>query len=262
MYPPEAIPTLWEQQEESFRSLGRLVQRVVSELAPTLQVQEAREFALHGVSRRLGIIQSCVRNIFLLYPPERTERLDRDALQSVNINLHAMLVNVSGLQDNWAWVYVLEQGVVIGKRFRRSDVGLYQNRTQALLPLAVTTYLNEPTMIQWRDLYAKEYRDSIAHRVPLYVPPSNLSPADLARHGELGELMNAHNLSGDIEAMFDALRERNNLGSASPLFLNSITVGRPLLLHPQIICDAMTVAEISEIMLANPPVGAVAGGAP
>lgn len=89
-YPEEGSQALWKQHDETVVRLGTSVGRVVGELVPSLVKVEAQEFALYGVSRRLGLIQSCLRNIFKLYPPQRQELLARDDLQSLNINLHAL----------------------------------------------------------------------------------------------------------------------------------------------------------------------------
>ncbi len=66
----------------------------------------ARNHLLHGSARRLSRIQRALENIFELFPPSTGRPLKRDKL-NVEINLHAYVINMAGLFDNWAWAFVL-----------------------------------------------------------------------------------------------------------------------------------------------------------
>ena len=55
-------------------------------------------------------------------------------------------------------------------------------------------YLNSEPIINWYSDYSKNYRDALAHRIPLYVPPSVLNKDD---EKEYFELENKKNLFND-----------------------------------------------------------------
>lgn len=52
------------------------------------------------------------------------------------------------------------------------------------LPLSVTDYLTSERMARWHSEYLKNYRDALAYRIPLYIPPQTVTK-------EQGELFNA-----------------------------------------------------------------------
>jgi len=74
-----------------------------------LNTQKAREYLLHGVGRRLRIIDRCCENIATVYPPDRKAKLTRAELADIGINLHAFFINISGYFDNLAWIIVFEK---------------------------------------------------------------------------------------------------------------------------------------------------------
>ncbi|MEZ0152300.1 MAG: hypothetical protein AB9Q18_08415, partial [Candidatus Reddybacter sp.] len=143
-----------------------------------------KEQLLHGVARRLSVIKKAIENIFDKFPPTTERPLSRDDLYDVQINLHAYVINISGIFDNWAWAFVHRHNLfeeVGGKH----GVGLFRNGTSQFLPPELSSYLSSETTVNWQTDYVKEYRDALAHRIPLYIPPAEYTPEEGIRYNQL-----------------------------------------------------------------------------
>jgi hypothetical protein len=213
--------------------------------------QQVREYLLHGVGRRLGVLRECLAAVFATFEPARTAPLSQVELYEVQINLHAFVINLSGLFDNLAWAFVLRHSLVekVGGRKR---VGMFLASTQKVLPAVLREYVTSPTMVTWHGEYLKAYRDSLAHRIPLYIPPATFTPQDQQRYVELDEQERTCILAHEWEQVEQVRNEKLGLGKACPLFVILIgenSESRPNYLHPQMLCDAKTVLEFCPLFL-------------
>lgn len=246
IYPPEVPPALVDQHEQLQERLQRTYIRVSEFSLGQLTKDESREFMSHGVARRLRVIARCAQNIFSIFPPSRRETLDRDSLEDVNINLHAFVLHVNALQDNLAWAYVIEHGVVLKNRHA---VSLFKEELKRQLPMRIQEFLNQESMTSWQKEYSTDFRDALAHRIPLYVPPAQLTKADQQRAAELNDefyrLVRAHDFVG-VARVQD---EQNALGTACPQFAHSLRTSAHLVLHPQVICDGLTALELCDTVI-------------
>lgn len=218
--------------------------RRLSSLRSRLTTDVAAEYLFHGVGRRLTIVTRCIVNIFKAYPVDQVGHLGDAALTDATINLHAFVINVSGVLDNLAWVYAHEYALVGDTndgRLRRKDVGLFSKRLQSYLPEVLREYLRSDEMLDWHVRYSKDYRDALAHRIPLYIPPAVLAPGDQTRYRELEVQMQALTYE-DWEIYGDLLEQQRQLGRPSPFFTHSRREeSRPMFLHAQVLSDHMTV---------------------
>jgi len=211
-----------------------------------LKNEKAKEYLLHGVARRLGIIERCVENIYSTFPLRREQLLDWDELKDVAINLHAFFVNIFGLLDNMAWVSMYERNR--RKGVNKKDVGLYKITTQEILSDEFKQYLNSNRMKKWHDEYLKNYRDALAHRIPLYVPPKSLTSEQQKQVANIEEKRSEAIKDRDFSLMDSLQKEEDNIGSPSPFFVHSLTEtdNKVVSLHAQVITDFGTVEEILE----------------
>jgi hypothetical protein len=238
---------------EKYRDIGRihdqLMLRLMS-LLSRLKNDKAKEYLTQGAGRRLNIVTRCVENIFGIFPIGQTAQLTREELADVVINLHAFFVNLSGLFDNLGWVFVFENellGEPTEGKLGRNEVGLFNRKTQSRLPDALRTYLQSERLQNWYSVYSKNYRDALAHRIPLYVPPFVLSGADQEKYLELeAQLQALDRTVHDNFAIYDDILERQKqLGQASPFFVHSVgEEDHPVFLHAQVIADYATIEEI------------------
>jgi hypothetical protein len=206
---------------------------------------DVRKYLNHGVGRRLGILRKALEEIYRLFPPEQPTPLPRDDLLVTQIHLQAFILNVSGVFDNWAWAFVHRHNLfeAIGDRRR---VGMFLGATQVFLPPVLREYVQQPQVSSWHDTYQKGYRDALAHRIPVYIPPARWTDAEAARYEVLEqlkvELIQAH----EWQELHEVWAEQDQLGSPCPLFVHEYPAqgaAAPMLLHPQLLSDAKTVTD-------------------
>lgn len=211
-------------------------------------MDRAKEFIEQGVCRRLNLIQGCIRNIFRIFPVERTQLLDDDERADLTINLHAFLINIHGVPDNLAWAYLLERGIDLEPR----QIGLFNERfTQPHLPQEVLSYLRSAEITTWHGQYAKNYRDALAHRIPPYLAPAILTPKQHEKYRELEGQMLVTVKAGDFERALSLMEEHDACGEICSAFAQSFLDEKacdPIILHSQRIADARTVMKIISVM--------------
>lgn len=229
----EALKAATELQDLNLRGLSE--SRYANDV-------KARNHLLHGAGRRLGVMKRSLEQIFAIYPPGNTQRLHRDALTDLQTYLHAFVINLAGIFDNWAWAYVLQHRLLeqVGGR---NNVSVFKPPFQKLFPAGLAQYLATGETQKWHSEYAKEYRDALAHRIPLYVPPFNVTDAAQKRFEEL-EAQKAESFdAGDYDRANELMDEQDTIGTACPYFLQDVDEQQMVYLHPQTVCDALTVAE-------------------
>jgi hypothetical protein len=118
----------------------------------------------------------------------------------------------------------------------------------------MTEYLSSPTIRDWFTDYSKNYRDALAHRIPLYVPPFMVTK----EQGERWQKLDAESMSAVRDHRFEEgerlQSERDALGMACAVFRHSFTDSdgeRAVLLHPQMLADAATITELLEKVRAD-----------
>lgn len=186
-----------------------------------LKAARAKEYLMQGVGRRFRIVYHCIMKLNSIFPPSRKGELTDEELIELSICLHAFYMNVFGLLDNLAWVIVHERG--LSNQIRRTQVGLYSTEMQKHLDSGLTDFLNTPRMTKWHNEHLKDYRDALAHRIPLYVPPY------------------AYNVN-------------NGQTSAYPAFSHSLDPNeqsKAMVLHPQVLADFNSIYAIMEKLFEN-----------
>ena len=207
--------------------------------------QGTREYLQRGVGRRLNVIQYSLARIYDLLPPSQTRPLPKLTLSEVQICLHAFVMNVSGIFDCWAWAFVLRHGLLkqVGGAMK---VGMFLAKTQLFLPPALKTYVTTDPIKSWHIDYLKTYRDALAHRIPLYVPPSEFTDADAQRYRELEDECAQWLLRGNPAEAERVMDEQEQLGRACLFFYQELTsdpTSKPVWIHPQLNSDAAAVLE-------------------
>ena len=211
----------------------------------SLQEELAREYLVHGVGRRLGILHKALARIFEIFPVTQTAPLLPEQAQEATINLHAFVINAYGLQDNLAWTYVHENKIPLV----RNHVGLFHPKCQPLLPKAIKLFLSEARIQDWFTSYAKDYRDSLAHRIPIYIPPAQYTREEEAVDNDLANLWSAQFALGDEVGARATHERRLAIGKAAPYFMHSHRDRSFMHLHAQLLADGLTVQELVQLFL-------------
>jgi hypothetical protein len=93
-------------------------------------------------------------------------------------------------------------------------------------------------------------RDSLAHRIPLYIPPFVVHPDQLDKDERLEREMAAAVRALDFVEYHRLEDAQKTLGAFRPWMTRSLVEApRPMLFHPQLIADFPTVQEIARKML-------------
>ena len=242
---------LHRECEEVLRKLQELQLKIVVQGQPLDATSRLREHLLHGAARRVGVIKRSIENVFSLFPPETTRPLGSETLSDVLINLHAFVMNLYGIYDNWAWAYVLRHNLEaeIGDRRR---IGLFNDGMRKRLPSALRTYLSSPATTEWHEHYAKSFRDALAHRIPPYLPPAQFTPEEGQRYNELENEKVECIKAMRWERLDQIYVEQADVGAPCFTFLHAYTEDtppKPLILHPQILSDGNAVVEFGELFL-------------
>lgn len=214
---------------------------------------DAVEHLTHGAGRRINVLQHALEKIFQLLPPSIERPIDRSDLNDVQINLHAFLINLVGLFDNFAWAFAHHHGLddLLAKPM---GIDLFKPEFQKSLPPDLVAFLTTSEISSWHKDYLKNYRDALAHRIPLYVPPSNIFGSDRDEYERLEALR--HQLQQELRLEeADSVREQQlQLEHPCFAFAHSFKAGAsigPLYVHPQLLADAGTALSITNEFLDN-----------
>jgi hypothetical protein len=216
---------------------------------------KGREFATHGFARRLSMLVRSIEMVYSLLPPEQQQEdvPGHDTVTEATVAIQAFVINASGCIDNLAWVWVHEKDVrrPNGEPLPREHVGLRSanKSVRATFTKGLRDYLD--TREEWFD-HLTHFRDSLAHRVPLYIPPYIITPEKLDQYNQLSAEANAAAAKGDADGFWKADKERDALGIFRPWMVSAVTDDKaPVVFHAQLIADYNTVHEIGERVLAE-----------
>jgi hypothetical protein len=249
-YTRRALAQLKANRAEVEVACGELVVKYLSRryLKP-----EAKEYAAHGFSRRIYTLQRCLDRVFSIIPPGSRKIPKGHRVEDVMINIQAFVFNTFGCLDNLAWIWVIERDV-LGRggallANNRAGVGLRAKYVQASFFPDFEDYLNG--FAPWFQ-HLEDFRHSLAHRIPLYVPPHIVSPADEAEFNVLSEAAERAAEAGDWSGYFAARTKALNVGSFEPIMVHSLDQGSgTVLYHGQLLNDLKTVVDIGEHLLAE-----------
>lgn len=247
MYSEEQNQSLYIEFEDTLSELQNLMIRT-HRVAGTQEISsQARDLLIFGFSRRLHTLERCVTNIFRIFPTSQKIRLDSDALNDVTINLQAFILNLSGCFDNLAWAFVHRHDLL--KRIgRKSDVGIFLRETRKCLPIEIWSDVDQETFDQWHRAYHKDFRDALAHRIPLYLPPAVVNPTQAAEIEAIEREINSSLASGDWSSANKNQNVVTDIGSPSG-FVHDTASGKSVWLHPQLLCDVQTLCEFANSFL-------------
>lgn len=215
-------------------------------LNANLSDQNSRVYLMEGVYRRLAILYRCIDNVFDLFPLERKELLSKNELDDLNINLHAFFINIYGIIDNLAWVFVHEND--LHDKLSKYDIGLFCKKTQKYLPAKLKEHMESASLEDWYSKYCKDYRDALAHRIPLYVPPAALNNDETETYNAITRQQKKINLAEQLEEYEELIEQQKQLGRPCVLIAHSPNEEhKKIYFHAQLIADFNTIREIIKI---------------
>jgi hypothetical protein len=246
----ERSASLYEHKDRYTLELLKLQTRFVGEMGIDDSSPPAN-FLRYGVARRFDLIGNAIRNIYRIFPPERTSTLSREDLGDVQINLHAFVINLSGCFDAMAWAFVLKHGL-LNKVGGPAAVGMFPESTKRFLPKQISEYLNREDTSNWHKTYLKTYRDSLAHRIPVYVPPGVMSPEEATHYAAIEQLKMEALEKQDFALLDNLWNQQASIGQPCFFFLQTDANGKttePIWLHPQILSDTSALIDFGSLFL-------------
>ncbi len=248
-YDQDSLKRCKEEYEDILQKHHQLKLRLMK-FQSKLRSSDSQVYLTQGVIRRLDTLVRCIKNIFRISSVERTEKLSPDELKDLTINLHAFFVNISGIFDNLGWVFVFEHNL-LGRRkdgkLERKDIGIFNKKTQLHLPENLLKYLESRDLKSWYENYSKNFRDALAHRIPLYVPPAMLNENEGEEYQKLQDQLQTLDLSSpeNLNRYEEILGQQMQLGQVSLFFAHLKNEGGdPVFFHAQVIVDYKTVEEL------------------
>jgi hypothetical protein len=79
-----------------------------------------------------------------------------------------------GCVDNLAWIWVHERGIAVNRR----HVGLRRHNKEVRNTFSPEFHSYLESLDSWFE-YLVDYRDALAHRIPLYIPPGGARPKEM-----------------------------------------------------------------------------------
>ncbi len=219
----------------------------------TYKDAKAQEYAMHGFVRRLKTLVRCIENVFTILPPERTALPTANELADAVINIQAFVFNVFGSIDNLAWIWVQERSITNpdGTPLNRTRVGLTAKNeiVRASFSKEFRDYL--VGLDEWI-CHLEDFRHALAHRIPLYIPPSVISTNDEGTYREL-EVRKSDAFQKHDFAEYERLTAAQDaLGKFMPWMTHSFEEkAKPVVFHAQLLADFNTVDELGLKMLAE-----------
>jgi hypothetical protein len=188
----------------------------------------AREYAHQGFCRRLDELARAIDFVFNVLPPEQEDIPDTDNVVAATMLIQSFVVNVSGCLDNLAWVWVSETDLrgKDGKELDPKWVGLGESYSYVRKSFTKPFQKHLSSRRRWFRHIA-EFRDTAAHRIPLYIPPYIISEKDAAKYNQLSNDCTDALQQKDY-VRYDKLRaDQRALGRYLPWMMHSVTEKSP-----------------------------------
>ncbi|MBI1321173.1 MAG: hypothetical protein GC168_19785 [Candidatus Hydrogenedens sp.] len=212
----------------------------------------AKEYAHHGVCRRLSTLGRCINQIYALIPPELDEVPPREVLVDATIFLQAFVFNAFGVLDNLAFVWVNEKGVkkLDGEALPNGRVGLTSDKQRVRESFSPEMQAYLIKCDTWFS-YLENFRHSLGHRIPLYIPPYIVNTEDFDNYKSLDTQMNdALLLRRDMEEYNRLEVEQKTLIKFWPWMKHSLNDPEPpVVFHAQVLADFATIEEVGQKVL-------------
>jgi hypothetical protein len=209
----------------------------------------AREYALHGFSRRLGTLVRAIDQVYEILPPEREDIPERDEVVDATIAIQSFVLNAFGCLDNLAWIWVYEKGVKgkDGTALDRKNVGLGNEKVRRSFTHEFRAYVDSRQ--NWFE-NLKNFRDSLAHRIPLYIPPYVVTSETVDEYNRLEQASGEAVQRADFKEYDRLQSEQKKLGLFRPWMTHSPYEQAPsVVFHPQLVAYYATIDEFGRTML-------------
>ena len=250
-FKPEDIEKLHAGRTEIHEQLADLQERF---LLRNYRTERGREFAAHGFGRRLSTMVRAIDVVFAALPPELDAIPDSDTIKDATHMIQAFVLNAFGCLDNLAWIWVCEKPVLdaAGNELKPERVGLGPKCKEVRGSFSEEFVAQLEKHQDWVDKHLKEFRDSLAHRIPLYIPPFIITPEFVDEYNEKERASGEARQKRDFALSEKLQAEQQELGIWRPWMTHSVTErSAHVVFHAQLLQDYLTINEFGREMLAE-----------
>jgi len=215
--------------------------------------KRGREFANEGFCRRLDTLVRAINFVFELLPPELETISDHDEVVAATIIIQSFVFNAFGCLDNLAWIWVYEKGLKgkDGKAIKPDWVGLGPRYRYVRRSFSAEFRGYLKSRKKWFEHLAG-FRDSLAHRIPLYIPPYVVSSANMDEYRRIERESFEARGRGDNDEYDRLQAAQKKLGRFMPWMTHSQFEDSPAaVFHWQLLQDYVTIDEFGREMLAE-----------
>ena len=238
---------LWDYETDRLEWLDRADKLRDTVLLWLFRSARAEKIARTGFVRRIGYLEHALVRLSEIYPPNLTGA-SRDIVRDAELLLQVFVMNVFGAIDNLAFIWALERKVTApdGRQLSKQETVFIGTRSkqirESLTPMVRSTI---DSASEWFKLIGA-YRHGVAHQIPIYIPRL-LTKEDQQEAEGLDLALKAAFADGDRSKWGELFDKRHTLGDFGGLMALD-GVEKPLVLHPQVVCDLATVVELGEVI--------------
>jgi hypothetical protein len=134
------------------------------------KTEKGAEHAKHGFCRRLDTLRYAIESVYDMLPPDRDAIPSKDDVIDATMAIQAFTFNAFGCLENIAWALVHEKDMrkKNGQPLPPKRVGLGKPDVIRNVSKEFASFLDKHK--KWLDNLI-DFRDALAHRIPLYIPP-------------------------------------------------------------------------------------------
>jgi hypothetical protein len=234
----DRIIELLDSQKEMHRHFGDLRSRICTHVYRT---ERGSEYAKHGFCRRLETLVRSIDRVYDLLPPDQEIIPEHDVVVDAAIAIQAFTMNAFGCLDNIAWILVYEKGIKNGdgRELERNEVGLGKKKVRKKLTEEFRNHLDKNQ--QWLGRMI-EFRDSLAHRIPLYIPPYVVPKPNVEKYNDLERKKWEEPATGDPAEYEKVQQAQLQLCQFVPGMMHSMFEESPQIeFHSQLLNDYITI---------------------
>jgi hypothetical protein len=236
---PVFIPYDLHALHTTYDSLqGRLDALATAYASYPYKTSAGTQYAHQGFLRRFSLMHHCAERIFEFIPPEQDEKPPDAILYDATAFIQSFVMNSFGALDDLAWIWVSEKRLEVAKW----DVGLGPKcaKVRSSFSDEMRDYL-----IAHNGWFADliDFRDALAHRISLYIPPFVVSLRDEVAHKALEATKRE---VSDIEEYDRLTVEQRKLERFHPIMKHALDDNKPPVpFHFRMVNDFRTVEEIA-----------------
>jgi hypothetical protein len=184
----------------------------------------------------------CIERVFAILPPEADQRPPDPVLFDTTAFIQSFVMNVFGALDNLAWIWVSEKMLKVP----RKQIGLVPKCEKVRASFSAETAGYLTGLDDWF-AHIIDFRDALAHRIPLFIPPFIVSEENEAAYDALEARKRATKDNDEYDRL---CAEQAKLEVFEPVMKHAIDDNKPpVVFHFQLVQDFLTVEEIAEKVL-------------